>query len=231
MSQQTQIQRVIGKYTDWIERFPTVQSLADASVAEVLQYWSGLGYNRRALNLKKAAEVVALQYKGEFPPDEKELLALPGIGQYTSRAVLCFAFNKQVAVVDTNIRKVILLEILHGDSTHDNPQEIQLIADQLLPQGKAYSWNQALMDYSGAVLKKEKIVIPKQSKFLGSRRYYRGQVLKVLLEKGTLHVHALGRLIKMNYTVEEADWLIELLNELRTEGFIEIKDNSVCLSA
>jgi len=115
MSQQTQIGRVVPKYEAWLEAFPTVQDLAEAQVGEILRLWSGMGYNRRALNLKKTAEVIVRDYDGKFPQDEKELLKLPGIGEYTARALLCFAFDKQVAVVDTNVRKVILVELCHPD--------------------------------------------------------------------------------------------------------------------
>ena len=94
-----------------------VESLAKASVSEVLKYWSGLGYNRRALNLKKTAEKIAHDYNGIFPQEEKDLISLSGIGRYTARAILCFAFDKQVAVVDTNVRKVILTQILSAPSS------------------------------------------------------------------------------------------------------------------
>jgi A/G-specific adenine glycosylase len=245
MLQQTQVSRVIPKYKNWLQAFPTVQDLAAAKTSEVLALWSGLGYNRRALNLKKTAEIVVAKYAGKFPSTEKELLALPGIGMYTARAVLCFAFNQQVSVVDINVKKVILTQIVSappnvlklGDAPKIsrtetlNDKEIALIADQLLPQGKAYEWNQALMDYSSIVLKKEKIVIPKQSKFLGSRRYYRGQVLKQLLDKREIALEELGSLIKKNYVVSEKGWLDSLVMELKEEGFIEIKKDFISLTS
>ncbi len=257
MSQQTQLSRVVLKYEAWMERFPTVETLAKASVAEVLEYWSGLGYNRRALHLKKAAESIVLNFSGEFPKTEKELMSLPGIGKYTANAVLCFAFDQQVAVVDTNIRKVILTQILNEsgsrnyefgikekNSSHDSKsmihdsmvenkiteKEIEDIAKNLLPNGLAYEWNQALMDYASAVLKNEKIPIPKQSKFHGSHRYYRGQVLKQLLQKKKIAIKDLGFLIKKNYTETEGEWLKKLLNELVDEGFITINEGNVFLS-
>ena len=114
MAQQTQISRVILKYESWLEAFPTIQDLAKASVSNILVYWTGLGYNRRALNLKKTAEIIVNQYDGKFPREESELLKLPGIGQYTARALLCFGFNEQIAVVDTNIRKVILTQFINS---------------------------------------------------------------------------------------------------------------------
>jgi A/G-specific adenine glycosylase len=247
MSQQTQISRVIPKYEGWLKVFPTVYDLARGSVADVLRLWSGLGYNRRALNLKKTAEIIVSEYGGKFPQDEKELLKLPGIGQYTARALLCFAFNQQIAVVDTNVRKVILTQLFIRHSggvqnlseeqhfnVRDSGQarmtdgEVQEVADQLLPYGKAYEWNQALMDYAGAMLKKEKIQIPKQSTFIGSHRYYRGQVLKTLLEKKKMSLKDLGIMLKKDY---EEVWLQNLVSELRDEGFVEVEKGVVKLSS
>lgn len=183
MLQQTQVGRVIPKFESWMKQFPTVQHLAKASVRDVLSMWSGLGYNRRALYLQKAAQEIVKKHNGRFSQDETVLTTLPGIGTYTARAILCFAFNKQVAVVDTNIRKVILTQF--GEFVVDTPKEIQAFADLLLPKGKAYEWNQALMDYSSAELKKEKVTLPKQKPFKNSNRYYRGQILKLLLQKNS----------------------------------------------
>lgn len=206
MSQQTQLARVIPKYQQWMKTFPTVQSLAKATTREVLTLWSGLGYNRRALYLQKIAQIIVEKFGSKFPEDEKVLQKLPGIGRYTARALLCFAFGKPLAVVDTNVRRVILTQfhkrhceerttatrqsrqstrLLHQSANWFamTDRDVQQIANQLLPQGYAYEWNQALMDYSSAVLKKEKIPVPKQSKFKDSDRYYRGQIIKLLINK------------------------------------------------
>ncbi|HWY79954.1 MAG TPA: hypothetical protein VNW29_06390 [Candidatus Sulfotelmatobacter sp.] len=244
MSQQTQLSRVIPKYKIWLTKFPTVQILAEAKVSEVLEYWNGLGYNRRALNLQKCAQNIVKKYGGIFPQTESELLVLPGIGQYTARALLCFAFDQQIAVVDTNVRKVILTKFLNVDrsgfglSDSQNMSKkgiddkvLQEIATQLLPKKKAYEWNQALMDYASTVLKKEKISIPKQSKFHGSHRYYRGQVLKVLLEKKKVSLDNIGLFIKKDYSFEDSEWLYKLLKELEKEGFLFIKRNQIELSS
>ncbi len=198
MLQQTQVSRVIEKYNEWIKAFPTIRKLAKASFRDILSRWSGLGYNRRALYLQQLAQDIVKNHHGKFPQNEKELQKLPGIGEYTARAILCFAFNEQVAVVDTNIRKVILTNFFSerarrveepstGSGKKGSGQarmtdkEIQEIANQLLPKGKAYEWNQALMDYASSELKQEKIPIPKQSKFKDSDRYYRGEILRMLL--------------------------------------------------
>jgi A/G-specific adenine glycosylase len=229
MLQQTQVSRVIPKFNDWLKRFPTIESLAKAPVSEVLRQWSGLGYNRRALFLKKAAVEIVEKYNGNFPQDEKILRTLPGIGEYTARALLCFAFNKQISVVDTNVRKVILVTFFNGGNLMTE-KEIISIAEQLLPVGSAYDWNQALMDYSRTMLGKEKIQIPKQSKFLGSRRYYRGQIIKLLLQKKKIPIDKIGQLIKGDFNKSDMDWLQGLLKELEDEGFVLIKNDFVSLA-
>lgn len=118
MSQQTQLSRVVPKYEEWLKRFPTVQSLAEAPIRDVLLQWSGLGYNSRALRLQQTVKKIhESRFKkhdsigGNFPRTYNELIKLPGIGEYTANALLCFAFNEHVAVVDTNVRKVILTEL------------------------------------------------------------------------------------------------------------------------
>jgi len=180
MLQQTQVERVIPKFTGWMSAFPDVSSLAKASQRDVLALWSGLGYNRRAMYLHKTAQVIVDEYQGVFPRELQTLQKLPGIGTYTSAAVLCFAYNNQIPVLDTNIKKVITHEFFSGNM----PSEEMLfdVAQKILPVGKAYDWNQALMDYSRIILKDKKIPIPKQSRFLSSDRYYRGQVVKLLLK-------------------------------------------------
>lgn len=227
MSQQTQINRVIPKFKSWMKKFPTIEALAKAKVSEVLAYWSGLGYNRRALNLKRAAEMIVNDFDSTFPQTEKELLSLPGIGNYTARAILCFAFDQQVAVVDTNVRKVIVTQF----GFDGNERALQEIAEQLLPKENAADWNQALMDYAAAVLKKEKVVIPKQSTFIGSHRYYRGQILKLLLAKKKIAVGDIGRQIKKDYTVTQEKWLQRLIKELQDEGFIILKKKIIQLAS
>lgn len=105
MLQQTQVDRVIPKYEAFLAAFPTVEALAAAPTAEVIRLWAGLGYNRRAVNLQRAARAVVEERGGLFPHEVEELLRLPGIGPYTAGAVACFAFEQDVAFVDTNIRR------------------------------------------------------------------------------------------------------------------------------
>lgn len=205
MLQQTQVARVIPKYEAWLVRFPTIQSLAKTRTSEVLALWSGLGYNRRALYLLRAAQQIIAKFGGKIPTDEKSLKKLLGIGQYTARAILCFAYNKQVTVVDTNIRKVILVHFfskqLFNFSTRPwkkikwSKRELQAVAEQILPKGRACEWNHALMDYAASVLSKQKVSIKKQTLFKGSNRYYRGKIIKLLLEKKRLSMTDLAALL------------------------------------
>lgn len=247
MLQQTQVSRVIPKYEAWLQAFPTIQSLAKASVSEVLRVWSGLGYNRRALYLQRAAKMIVKKYSSSehsdrevkssrfartirvhFPQDEKTLRLLPGIGEYTARAVLCFAFNKQIAVVDTNVRKIILtkFQISNLKSQMPNEKEIKEIAEQLLPHGRAYEWNQALMDYSSAVLSKEKVPLKKQSPFKTSNRYFRGQVVKLLLEKKRTTRDELTNLFNRLYGKEDQERFNKVLGQLKKDNFI-VESNGV----
>src|SRR5688572_16659581 len=107
MLQQTQVDRVIPYYERFLERFPTVQALAEAPVSEVIRLWAGLGYNRRAVNLQRTAQAVINEYGGRFPDDVEALKRLPGIGPYTAGAIACFAFEQDAAFIDTNMRRVI----------------------------------------------------------------------------------------------------------------------------
>jgi A/G-specific adenine glycosylase len=142
--------------------------------------WSGLGYNRRALNLQKAAQVIVQDGRDEFPTSVAELMKLPGVGEYTASAVACFAHGAQIPVIDTNIRKVITSEFFNG--VMPDEKIIGSTAQEILPKGKAKDWNQALMDYSSLVLKSVKIPIAKQSHFRSSDRWYRGQIIMLLLD-------------------------------------------------
>jgi A/G-specific adenine glycosylase len=140
MLQQTQVARVLPKYLDFLSLYPTPDACAAVSSGDVVRAWAGLGYNRRALNLHRAACAVA--ETGLFPSTLPGLLALPGVGPYTARAILAFAFEADVAVVDTNIARVMAR--LHGRSLA--PKEVQALADGLVPEGDGWAWNQVLME-------------------------------------------------------------------------------------
>lgn len=216
MLQQTQVQRVIPKYHKWLKVFPTLEALSKATTREVLRYWSGLGYNRRALFLKACAEEVVAQK--QWPRTEHELIKLPGIGKYTASAILCFAFNQQIAVVDTNIKKVILVKLLKKQTASE--KKIEEIAKKMLPKGRAYEWNQALMDYASAMLKNHKIVIPKQTKFKNSDRYLRGQILKYLIHHQQVTILEFVDLFSKLQVPIETKRLIHVLDGLIQDHFI-----------
>lgn len=147
MLQQTSVARVLPKYEAFIERFPTATDLANSSLGEALVLWQGLGYPRRCRNLKAAAEAVVARHGGVIPSTLEELLALPGIGQYTARAVLAFAHRQDVAVVDVNVSRV--LSRLQGAPM--TARMLQEFADELVPIGSSWEWNQAMMDFGANV--------------------------------------------------------------------------------
>ena len=183
MLQQTQVDRVIPKYKAFLKQFPTAKALANAPLSEVLALWSGLGYNRRALYLKRTAEAIVSDFEGKFPKDIQILESLPGIGPYTARAVSTFAFGALNIFIETNIRRVLIHEFF--------PSSEKVADDHLIPYLAAWplskdvrEWYWALMDY-GSYLK---VAVPnpnrrskhytKQSKFDGSLRQIRGALLR-----------------------------------------------------
>lgn len=150
MLQQTQVDRALPKYEAFIERFPTLQALADAPAAEVIRMWSGLGYNRRAVNLQRAAREIVERYNGIFPCDVATLVTLPGIGPYTAGAVACFAFEQDVAFMDTNIRRV-LRRVFTDPAETVSERALLELARAALPAGRSWAWNQALMELGSLV--------------------------------------------------------------------------------
>jgi A/G-specific adenine glycosylase len=195
MLQQTQVSRVVPRYLAWLERWPDARALAAATPAEVIEAWSGLGYNRRAVNLHRCAQAVAAL--GGFPREQAQLGALPGVGPYTAAAIACFAFGEQVAAPDVNARRV--LGRAFGDP--DLPP----------PPGRAYEWNQALFDLGSGICIARRprcelcplaagcpsagmtfAPLRKQSRFEGSFRQRRSAVLKRLVASRRLDVAELG---------------------------------------
>ena len=149
MLQQTQVDRVIPKYHEFLVRYPTLADLARAPAAEVKKVWYPLGYNIRPVHLHGIARETLARYDGRIPDDPKQLRSFKGIGRYTAGAILSFAYKKDAAIVDTNVRRVLgriflgakRVKRLRGD------QPLWALAEALIPKGKAYDWNQALMDF------------------------------------------------------------------------------------
>ena len=153
MLQQTQVDRVLPKYHAFLERFPSLADLAAATPGDVIRAWAGLGYNRRALNLQRTAQAVVDEHDGRFPDTPEELQRLPGIGRYTACAVACFACERDVAFMDTNIRRVIQRVFAGPEGVTPTPPERQLLAyaEAAVPAGNGYTWNQAIMELGALI--------------------------------------------------------------------------------
>jgi len=218
MLQQTQVNRVIPKYLNFLEAFPNIESLAEAETKHLLQVWSGLGYNRRAIWLREAAREI--MNRESFPRTAEELCALKGIGPYTSRSILIFAFNENLAAIDTNIRRVL---IASGFATEEmSERQLQTIANRLLLKGRSSDWHNALMDYGSEVLTSNATGITptsSQPKFVGSNRQVRGAIVRNLTCADSLSLQEI--LEALNQEGIEIGSPEEPLEELIEEGFIE----------
>jgi len=191
MLQQTQVERVILFYKNFIKKFPTAHALARAPLQEVLLGWQGLGYNRRAKLLREAAQNLVTTASFSTRSNlVKELEALPGVGPYTARAVAAFAFNQNTVFIETNIRTAVIHHFFSDKNTSIygsiSDADITKVLQRASPKGRAREWYSALMDY-GAYLKRSGVRLntkskhySKQSKFEGSPRQVRGAILKAL---------------------------------------------------
>src|ERR1700690_368149 len=192
MLQQTQVPRVIKKYNEFLKKFPTIRTLAKASLSDVLKVWSGLGYNRRGKYLHDAARVIVEKYGGKVPQDFAALRSLPGIGDYTASAVRVFSFNEPDALIETNVRAVYIhhfydhLEPRYQGDALISDRDIAAVARKAAKNQDPRTWHSALMDY-GVHLKKlhknpsrKSAHYTKQSKFEGSLRQVRGSILREL---------------------------------------------------
>ncbi|GIK84454.1 MAG: endonuclease III [Patescibacteria group bacterium] len=205
MLQQTQVNRVIPKYLAFVSRFPNVEILSQATLSEVLSFWQGLGYNRRAKFLWQLAQVIKNSQSKQFPQTEVELQKLPGIGSYTASAIITFAYNQPTIVIETNVRSVFLYHFFPDRSDVPDSELFPLIQQSMSTQNPR-EWYWALMDY-GSYLKK---VIPnpsrkskhhtKQSKFQGSLRQVRGEIIKYLTQHDSITNDELQKLITGNKT-------------------------------
>lgn len=223
MLQQTQVDRVIEKYREFLKAFPDFDALAQAPLPKLLSLWSGMGYNRRALALKSLAQMVMERHRGKLPPTSDELLELPGIGKYTAGAIAAFAFNKPVVFMDTNIRRVYIHEFFQD---HENVHDDQLLplVEQTLDAANPRRWYNALMDY-GTMLKqnfanpnRRSAHYVRQSPFENSNRQVRGKILKALVATSPLTA---AQLVKL--TGADAEQVQKNLADLAAEGFLRKK--------
>jgi A/G-specific adenine glycosylase len=203
MLQQTQVDRVIPKFMAFIRAFPNEKTLAEASLAEVLTLWNGLGYNRRAKFLHDAAKKIIADFNGVFPADKQELLSLPGVGPGTAGAIMTYAFNKPSIFIETNVRTVYFHHFF-ADHETINDTELVPVIEATLDREHPREFYWALMDY-GAWLKKNgtggirrSSHYKKQSPLKGSIREVRGQIV-TLLSRGDMKIE----MLKSELTVDE----------------------------
>ncbi len=187
MLQQTQVERVIPKYEVFMTRFPDACTLAAAPLAEVLLLWQGLGYNRRAKMLHSCAKVICTEYQGALPADEVRLRALPGIGVYTARAIMAFAYNTAIPLIETNVRTVYIHHFFPKTEQVTDALLMPIITETL-DTTDPRSWYYALMDYGsylkrsvGNVARKSSGYV-RQSTFAGSDRQIRGAIIRALVQ-------------------------------------------------
>jgi len=224
MLQQTQVERVLPKYDAFLSRFPTVAALAQAPLADVLALWQGLGYNRRAMMLQRAAAEIVERHGGVVPSDAAELVRLSGIGRYTAGAIAAFAFGKGIPFIETNIRSVFIHCFFH-DRSDVCDSEILPLVEKTLDRDNIRNWYNALMDY-GVMLKKS---IPnpsrrsrqhsRQTPFRGSNREIRGEILRLLLEAPGLSIEELLR-----RSDKDESRLRAMLAALQSEGLLRQVD-------
>jgi A/G-specific adenine glycosylase len=250
MSQQTQLGRVVDAWTAFLDRWPTVEELAAADRADVVGFWTdhSLGYNNRATYLHEAANQVLSEYDGEFPEEPGELTELMGVGPYTANAVASFAFNNGDAVVDTNVKRVLYR--VHAEIRHADDPDYEATANALMPPGESRIWNNAIMELGGVACQKTPRCdqegcplrewchayqtgdftapdVPTQPSFEGSRRQFRGRVVRVLDDHGEVTLDALGHRIRVDYTPDGdhgREWLRGLLSDLADDGLVELDE-------
>lgn len=225
MLQQTQVARVLEKYTEFLALFPTVQILAEASLQDVLRVWTGLGYNRRAKFLKQMAVAIVSEYNGVFPKTIAQLQTLPGIGPYTARAVAAFAYNIPSAFIETNIRTIYLHHFFEGQEGVTDAQLMEKI-EATLDRDHPREWYWALMDY-GAHLKRMGIRAHRasthyvrQSAFKGSKRAVRGRIIAILKDAPCTTIRLYKRI------EEEKERIDTVLADLQKEQFIVFKNRT-----
>ena len=247
MLQQTNVPKVKEKYSAFLERFPTVKALAHARQSEVIRAWQGLGYNRRALNLHKMAQIILDEFQGTFPETVDALMRLPGVGPYTAHAVLVFGRNRDLVARDVNVDRVL------GRLCSRRPlaeQAQKKVAEDFLPTGQSRIWHEALMDFASMVCtkrrpqckecplkelcasypcagdfakKKEEVGRREMGKHV-PRRIYRGRII-TLLRTQDATVQEIGVAIKKDWDGRrDKRWLQEILHTLGKEGFVMCTD-------
>lgn len=223
--QQTQVSRVIPKYNQFISEVPTIKDLATSSFQKILQLWQGLGYNRRARYLHESAQIIEKKHKGIIPSDITILQKLPGLGLSTASAILVFSYNQPLIFIETNIRRVYIHSFFH-DSKKVDDKDILPIVKETLDGKNSREWYYALMDY-GAKLGKNKlnpntksVHYTKQSRFEGSVRQIRGQIVRTVLTNPDIAINKL----KLKIGSDE-NKLQQAVKQLEKENIITKSNN------
>lgn len=221
MLQQTQVDRVVPKYAEFLKAFPDFSSLGNASLKDVLRIWQGMGYNRRAKALKEGAMRVMKEFNGDLPDDERILMTFPGIGKATASSIVTFAFNKPAVFIETNIRRIFIYFFFPDQEGIDDRSILELV-EKTLDRENPREWYYGLMDY-GAMLKKyiqnpnrRSSSYTRQSRFEGSDRQIRGILLKTILMNGKISEHDLIVIVK-----KEPERMRKVLRQMVAEGFIK----------
>ncbi len=229
MLQQTQVERVIGKYGEFLDVFPSLRSLSRAPLRKVLSVWQGMGYNRRAKNLLECARRIVREYHAVVPRNPEVLRTLPGIGEATANSLCAFAFNLPVVFIETNIRTVFIHHFFNACPAVDD-REILPLVRRSLNRRNPREWYSALMDY-GTFLKattvnpgRKSTHYRKQGPFHGSNRQLRGAVLKALA--GTAHLRVETLCAQCGVPPPRLHSVIAQLHE---EGFLVVRKGSVRL--
>ncbi len=234
MLQQTQVSRVILKYGEFLQTFPTIGHLARAPLSQILAAWQGLGYNRRAIALQRAAKIILRDFHDKIPADRRALESLPGIGQSTAGAILAFAFGKRVSFIETNIRRVYI----HFFFPRHRRVSDEMILAQIkatLPSAEIRNWYYALMDYGAIALKtiqnpnRQSAHYRRQAPFKGSERELRGRIIREFTKVKRLTYADLMRRIA-NQDKSTSKNVKTTVNQLAHEGFLTIKNSTVSLA-
>ena len=222
MLQQTQVSRVMQKFPPFVERFPDFMSLASSPFSEVLLYWSGLGYNRRAKFMHRSASSIMGEHAGRLPDDPDVLRTLPGIGVNTAGSIAAFAYNRPVVFIETNIRRVFLHLFFPGEEeVHD--RRIFPLIDRTLPRDNPREWYWALMDFGVELARRtgnsnrRSAHYTRQKPFEDSDRQLRGRVLRALTERGAIVAEEVPE-----YTGFAEDRVRPVLERMRREGLIRL---------
>jgi A/G-specific adenine glycosylase len=233
MLQQTQVARVEKYYKKFIKQFPSFRALAQAKTSDVLSAWQGLGYNRRAMFLKRAAEIVVARYDARLPRERAVLEQLPGVGKGTSGSLTAFAFNMPEIFIETNIRRVFI-HFFFPKRRKVTDAELMPYIEGSLDRKNPREWYWALMDYGAAMPTAMSRVNPnrrsahykKQTPFAGSDRELRGRIVRSTLSLKRNKIHEKELLKELAVPRER---FIDIIKNLAKEGFIVKKGDYICI--